>query len=76
VQLRRKGLGLASRLLKRFSSGFLVFNGSKRSFQPFGELLARRTGHPFDPFFHATVRSNGETNRALGHSTYVRCGAI
>jgi hypothetical protein len=67
---------LGIRLLKRFSSGFLAFNGSKGSFQTFGELLARRTGHPFDSFFHSTIRSDGETNRALGHSTYVRCGAI
>jgi hypothetical protein len=74
--MHRKGLGLGLRLLKRFSSGLMTFNGSKGSFQPFGELLARRTYYPFDSFFHATIGPDGETNRALGHSTCVRCRAI
>ena len=62
-----KNLGLDFRLQKRFGCGFLTFNRSKCSFNFFSELLARFACNTFDPFFHTTIRPNGETNGLLGH---------
>ena len=62
-----KRLGLDLRLQKRFGRGFLTFNRSKSRFHFLSELLARFTCNTLDPFFHAAVRPNGETNDLLGH---------
>ena len=69
-------LGLDLRLQKRFGCGFLTFNRSKSSFNFFSELLARFASDTLDPFFHTTVRPNGETNGLLGHRGSVICAAI
>ena len=62
-----KRLGLDLRLQKRFGCGLLTFNRSKGSFHFFSELLARLACNTLDPFFHTTIRPNGETNGLLGH---------
>ena len=62
-----KRLGLDLRLQKRFGCGFLAFNRSKSSFHFLSELLARFTCNTLDPFFHTTIRPNGETNGLLRH---------
>ena len=62
-----KRLGLDLRLQKRFGCGILTFNRSKSSFHFLSELQARFTGNTLDPFFHTTIRPNGETKGLLGH---------
>ena len=71
-----KRLGLDLRLQKRFGGGLLTFNCSKCSFNFFSELLTRLTGNTLHPFFHTTIRSNGETDDLLGHRNGVICAAI
>ena len=71
-----KRLGLDLRLQKRFGCGLLTFNHSKSSFNFFSELLARLTYNTLDPFFHTTIRPDGETNGLLGHRKSVNCVAI
>ena len=62
-----KRMRLDLRLLKRLGCGLLTFNRSKSSFHFLSELLARFTCNTLDPFFHTTIRPNGETNGLLGH---------
>ena len=71
-----KRLVLDLRLQKRFGSGLLTFNHSKCSFNFFSELLTRFTNNTLDPFFHAAVRPDSETNGLLGHRKSMICGAI
>ena len=71
-----KRLGLDLRLQKRFGCGFPTFNRSKSSFHFMSELLTRFTCNTLNPFFHTTIRPNGETNDLLGHRRSVICAAI
>ena len=71
MQVIRKGLGLNLELMEGLGGGFPSFNRSKSSFQTLSELLARLTGHPYNQFLYPTIRSDCETNGALGHPTRV-----
>ena len=58
-------------LEKSLTCGLLSFDSPEGSFQTFCELLTRFSCHPFDPLFDPTVRSDGEAERALGHTRVV-----